>query len=86
MNLFTNLSSVVCASFFFQSPIVCSKAGSILRAGTGRVVGLTTDIDGSVLACFGSDNSLEMFEVRSDEEARLKMKKRLKKQHKKQLV
>ncbi|XP_034249502.1 WD repeat-containing protein 3 [Thrips palmi] len=67
------------------SPIICIKAGSILRAGTGRVVGLTADRDGSVLACFGSDNSLEMFEVRSDEEAKLKMKKRLKKQQKKQL-
>lgn len=69
----------------FQSPIICIKAGSILRAGTGRVVGITTDRDGSVLACFGSDNSLELFEIKSDEEARLKMKKRLKKQLKKQI-
>lgn len=69
-----------------QSPITCTKAGSILRAGTGRVVGLSTDRDGSVLACFGADNNLELFEVKSDEEAKLKMKKRLRKQRKKQIT
>lgn len=68
------------------SPIICSKAGSILRAGTGRVIGLTTDKDGSVLACFGADNNLEIFEIRSDEATRHKMKKRLKKQLKKQQI
>lgn len=67
------------------SPITCTKAGSILRAGTGRVLGLSTDRDGSVLACFGIENFVELFEVRSDEEAKLKMKKRLKKQRKKDM-
>lgn len=68
------------------SPITCTKAGSILRAGTGRVIGLTTDRNGVVLGCFGADNNLEMFEVKSDEEAKLKMKKRLRKQRKKELA
>lgn len=36
-----------------------------------------------MLACFGVDNTLEMFEIKSDEEAKLKMKKRLRKQRKK---
>lgn len=68
------------------SPITCRKAGSILRAGTDRVVGLTSDRDGTVLACFGNDNSLEMFEIKSDEDAKLKMKKRLRKQRKKEAL
>ncbi|PSN31419.1 WD repeat-containing protein 3 [Blattella germanica] len=37
------------------SPLKCRKAGSVLRLGRGRVVSLTSDPTGQVIACHGTD-------------------------------
>lgn len=47
------------------------------------MVGLATDLGQSVLACYGSDSLLELFAFCSDEDAKLRMDKRIKKQRKK---
>lgn len=57
--------------------------GSLLRTGKGRVVSLCKDISGQVLACHGTDTQVEMFYFCSDDEARIRLKKRLKKEGKK---
>lgn len=54
-----------------------------MRGGRGRVVGLSTDLGQSVLACFGTDHLLELFVFCSDSEAKQRMDKRIKKQKKK---
>lgn len=54
-----------------------------MRGGRGRVVGLSTDPGQSVLACHGTDALLELFSFCSDEEAKMRMDKRIRKQRKK---
>uniref|UniRef100_F6ZG14 WD repeat-containing protein 3 n=2 Tax=Ornithorhynchus anatinus TaxID=9258 RepID=F6ZG14_ORNAN len=56
----------------------CTKAGSIMREGRDRVVGLAADRTGTVLACHGSDSVLELFRVLSEEEIQKKIDKRMK--------
>lgn len=57
--------------------------GTLVRGGRGRVVGLATDLGQSVLACYGTDSLLELFEFCSDNDAKARMDKRIKKQRKK---
>lgn len=64
------------------SPIVCQKAGSLLRFGKGRVVSLSADSTGQVLCCHGTDNSLELYHFKSDEETQTRFKKRQRKEKK----
>ncbi|XP_041978647.1 WD repeat-containing protein 3 [Aricia agestis] len=66
-----------------SSILQCHQVGTLIRGGKGRVVGLATDPGQSVLACYGTDNLLEMFMFCSDEEAKQRMSKRVKKQRKK---
>lgn len=54
-----------------------------MRGSKGRVVNLATDPGQSILACHGTDSVLELFSFCSDEEAKLRMAKRVKKQRKK---
>ncbi|XP_077202007.1 WD repeat-containing protein 3 isoform X1 [Paroedura picta] len=61
----------------------CTKAGSIMREGRDRVVTLTTDRTGRILACHGTDSILEVFYVLSEEELHKKMEKKMKKARKK---
>lgn len=61
----------------------CHQVGTLVRGGRGRVVGLSTDPGQSVLACHGTDALLELFSFCSDDEAKLRMDKRVKKQRKK---
>ncbi|CAG5031848.1 unnamed protein product [Parnassius apollo] len=65
------------------SVLQCHQVGTLIRGGKGRVVGLCTDPGQSVLACFGTDSLLELFAFCSDEEAKIRMAKRVKKQRKK---
>ncbi|XP_039277698.1 WD repeat-containing protein 3 isoform X2 [Nilaparvata lugens] len=65
------------------SPLHCSKAGSVLRSTRGRVLFMTSDNTGSVLAVHGPNDSVELFQFLSDAQARIKMKKRLRKEKKK---
>ncbi|XP_026317592.1 WD repeat-containing protein 3 [Hyposmocoma kahamanoa] len=65
------------------SILQCHQVGTLVRGGRGRVVGLTTDLGQSVLACYGTDSLLELFEFCTDEDAKTRMDKRIKKQRKK---
>lgn len=66
-----------------SSVLQCHQVGTLVRGGRGRVVGLSTDPGQSVLACHGTDALLELFSFCSDDEAKLRMDKRVKKQRKK---
>ncbi|VVD04548.1 unnamed protein product [Leptidea sinapis] len=61
----------------------CHQVGTLVRGGKGRVVSLVTDLGQSCLACFGTDSLLELFSFCSDDEAKTRMTKRIKKQRKK---
>ncbi|XP_045442943.1 WD repeat-containing protein 3 isoform X3 [Pipistrellus kuhlii] len=63
--------------------LTCRKAGSILREGRDRVVNLSTDKTGRMLACHGTDSVLEVFCILSREEIQKKMDKKMKKARKK---
>ncbi|XP_013142980.1 PREDICTED: WD repeat-containing protein 3 [Papilio polytes] len=65
------------------SVLQCHQVGTLVRGGRGRVVGLCTDPGQTVLGCFGTDSLLELFIFCSDEEAKARMTKRVKKQRKK---
>lgn len=62
-----------------QSPIHCKLVGTIERAGKGRTAGLKTDQNGTVLACHGVDDKIELFYFRSEAESLKRLTKRLKK-------
>ena len=66
-----------------QSPLQCRKAGSVLRVGRGRVVSLTSDPTGHVIACHGTDNMVELFHFCSDKDSLERLKKRQRKERKK---
>lgn len=61
----------------------CHQVGTLVRGGKGRVVGLATDPGQSILASYGTDSLLELFSFCSDDEAKIRMDKRIKKQRKK---
>lgn len=69
----------------FQSPLVCSKVGSVLRAGRGRVNSMISDSTGEILAVHGFETSLELFQFLSESESKEKLKKRLRKERSKAL-
>ncbi|RVE44463.1 hypothetical protein evm_010867 [Chilo suppressalis] len=66
-----------------SSILQCHQVGTLIRGGKGRVVGLHTDPGQTVLACYGTDSLLELFAFCTDEEAKARMNKRIKKQRKK---
>ncbi|XP_045497720.1 WD repeat-containing protein 3 [Colias croceus] len=66
-----------------SSVLQCHQVGTLVRGGKGRVVGLATDLGQTVLACFGTDSLLELFAFCTDDEAKARMTKRIKKQRKK---
>lgn len=66
-------------------PLRCEKIGSILRAGRGRVISLTTDATNDIIACHGSGNSVELFYMIPEDQVTKKTNKRLNKEKKKAL-
>nr|CAD7392861.1 unnamed protein product [Timema cristinae] len=64
-------------------PLHCIKYGSLLRSGRGRVVTLTSDPTGQVMVCHGTENTVEVFHFLSEDAARIKVKKRIRKARKK---
>lgn len=64
-------------------PIQCHKAGSLLRSGRGRIVSMFSDATGQVLGCHGTNSQIELFQFLSEDDSKLRMKKRLKKERKK---
>lgn len=61
------------------SPIQCNLVGSIQRTGKGRTVNLISDLTGKILACHGTDDTIELFTFCSEEETMARLTKRLKK-------
>nr|CAD7572339.1 unnamed protein product [Timema californicum] len=70
----------------YTCPLRCIKYGSLLRSGRGRVVTLTSDPTCQVMACHGTENTVEVFHFLSDDAARIKVKKRIRKARKKTSV
>lgn len=66
-------------------PLQCNKVGSLLRAGKGRVVSLFNDSTRQIIGCHGTDSQIELFYFCSDDEANIRLKKRLKKERKKSI-
>uniref|UniRef100_A0A8C6XQW5 WD repeat domain 3 n=1 Tax=Naja naja TaxID=35670 RepID=A0A8C6XQW5_NAJNA len=66
-----------------EDTVRCEKAGSIMREGRNRVVGLATDRSGRILACHGTDSVLEIFYILSKEEVQKKLEKKMRKARKK---
>lgn len=66
-----------------SSVLQCHQVGTLVRGGKGRVVGIATDPGQTVLACYGTDSLLELFAFCSDEQAKMRMDKRIKKRRKK---
>lgn len=61
------------------SPINCKLVGTIERTGKGRTARLLTDQNGTILACHGVDDKIELFYFRSEAESVKKLTKRMKK-------
>ncbi|XP_020288110.1 WD repeat-containing protein 3 [Pseudomyrmex gracilis] len=64
-------------------PIKCEKAGSILRAGGGRVVSLEVDSTCKVVGCYGVGNSVELFYLLPNDVVKSRFTKRLKRERQK---
>lgn len=67
----------------YYSPIECTKSGSVLRQGLGRIVGLWADDSAQILACHGNEKLLEIFHFIPEEEVLRKYNKKQKKLKKK---
>ncbi|XP_023014456.1 WD repeat-containing protein 3 [Leptinotarsa decemlineata] len=65
-------------------PLQCTKAGALLRGGRSRVVSMNSDVSGQILGCHGTDMQIELFQFLSDEDAKIKLKKRLAKERRKE--
>jgi U3 small nucleolar RNA-associated protein 12 len=68
-----------------ESFLVARKVGSILRKSTAPVKTLTIDAELRFLACHGKDSTVEVFKIRTEEEIKSSMKKRIKKEKKRAL-
>ena len=65
-----------------NSILAIKRIGSILRSGEGRLQHLCTDKNGRVLAVHGTDNTLELFIVCTQEEIQKRLAKKAKKEKK----
>ena len=59
------------------------RIGSLLRQGQDKVAHIACDPEQRLLTCHGSDNTIEMFLVCSDEEVKKRLSKRAKKEKRK---
>lgn len=62
-----------------MSPITVNLAGTIKRIGKGRTVNMLTDATAQVLACHGTDDTIELFYFCTHDETMQRLGKRLKK-------
>ncbi|XP_070568962.1 WD repeat-containing protein 3-like [Ptychodera flava] len=63
--------------------LTCTKVGSIMRQSREKLVSMAMDKTGRVLACHGSDSSLEVFLISNEDELTKRLKKKQKKARKK---
>ena len=61
------------------SPITVINCGVIQRAGKGRCVNLVADISERIISCHGTNDLIENFYICTDDEAKKRLQKRLKK-------
>ncbi|KAI4483042.1 hypothetical protein M0804_008097 [Polistes exclamans] len=66
-----------------KHPLRCSCVGSILRSSKGRVVSLEVDPSETILACYGINDTVELFHFLQESKVKENMSKRLKKKIKK---
>lgn len=64
------------------SPITVTNCGVIQRAGKGRCVNLVADASERIITCHGTNDLIENFYICSEEEAKKRLAKRLKKARK----
>lgn len=64
------------------SALKVTRLGSILRSGEGRLVSLFADPLERLLACHGTDNTLELFLICSDREIQRRLARKAKKEKK----
>jgi len=67
-----------------EVPITCNLLGSVLRQSKGRVMTISLDETERYLSCHGTDSTIEIFELHTDQEIKASVQKRLKKALKKQ--
>nr|XP_054753493.1 WD repeat-containing protein 3-like [Lytechinus pictus] len=65
-----------------NSILTCTKAGTILRKGSDRVVSLHIDSTGRILGCHGPSPNLELFKVCNAQEQKKKLLKKQKRERK----
>jgi len=63
------------------SALGCELRGSIMRQSKGRVVTLVVDQSETFIACHGTDSTLDIFQVSSDEEIKKRVAKKKKKEN-----
>ena len=66
-----------------DSGLVVEKMGSILRAATDKISHLIVDDQERLIACHGSDSSVELFLICNDEEVKKRCQKKAKKERRK---
>ena len=59
------------------------RVGSLLRQGQDKCQHLISDVEGQAIACHGSDNTIELFEVCTEEEVKKRLSKKAKKERRK---
>lgn len=65
-----------------ESYISITKLGSILRKSTSRVQSLTMDTTGRIMVCHGNENVIEAYKLRTEDEIKEALMRRLKKERK----
>ena len=65
-----------------SSQLEVLRLGCVLRKGEGRVSGLVADLSGRVVICHGTDPTLEVFVICTEEEVAKRLAKKAKKEKK----
>ncbi|XP_064484257.1 WD repeat-containing protein 3-like [Ornithodoros turicata] len=68
-----------------KGPISCTRFGSVVREGKGRVCTLVVDPAESLMMCHGTDSLIEVFKLNDEETIKKRVHKREKKERKKKL-
>ncbi|KAL3197989.1 hypothetical protein MRX96_044565 [Rhipicephalus microplus] len=66
-------------------PLTCTKFGSVMREGRGRVCSLAVDSSERAILCHGVDSLVEVFKLNDEAEIKIKLQKRQRKLRKQRL-
>lgn len=67
-------------------PLTCTKFGSVMREGRGRVCSLAVDSSERAILCHGVDSLVEVFKLNDEAEIKIKLQKRQRKLRKRRLM